>query len=148
MLSVLTWKMRELKIKRLPLDRCFGDFTSSSSVFQSYRVPKKVLIWVWSFCYFSSLLNILYEQQHNKMCRRESPTRQDTNWLAQLQKLARVLKFRLYNLRYYTIYAVKNKDADQTAWMHKTFFLMAWFICSCTTELLLSTNTLHLNIYE
>ena len=38
---------------------------------------------------------ILYEPRHEKMCLRESPTRPDTNWPAQLQRLARVLKFRL-----------------------------------------------------
>ena len=35
------------------------------------------------------------EPHHDKMCLRESPTRADTNWPAQLQRLARVLKFRL-----------------------------------------------------
>ena len=36
-----------------------------------------------------------YEPRHDKTCLRESPTRPDTNWPAQLQRLARVLKFRL-----------------------------------------------------
>ena len=40
-------------------------------------------------------VNISFEPRHEKMCLRESPTRQDTNRLAQSQKLARVLKFRL-----------------------------------------------------
>ena len=35
------------------------------------------------------------EPRHDKTCLRECPTRQDTNRPAQLQKLARVLKFRL-----------------------------------------------------
>ena len=39
-----------------------------------------------------------YEPRHEKMCLRESPTRLDTNRPAQPQKLARVLKFQLYNL--------------------------------------------------
>ena len=38
------------------------------------------------------------EPRHEKMCLWESPTRPDTNWPAQPQKLARVLKFRLSNL--------------------------------------------------
>ena len=38
------------------------------------------------------------EPHHEKMCLRESPTRPDTNRPAQPQKLARVLKFQLYNL--------------------------------------------------
>ena len=36
-----------------------------------------------------------YWPRHDKMCLRESPTRPDTNRPAQLQRLARVLKFRL-----------------------------------------------------
>ena len=39
-----------------------------------------------------------YEPRHENMCLRESPTRQDTNWPAQLQRPARILKFRLYEL--------------------------------------------------
>ena len=37
----------------------------------------------------------LNEPQHNKVSLRKFLTRPDTNWPAQLQKLARVLKFRL-----------------------------------------------------
>ena len=37
----------------------------------------------------------LYEPRHDKMRLWESPTRPDTNRPAQLQRLARVLKFRL-----------------------------------------------------
>ena len=43
-------------------------------------------------------LYILYEPRHEKMCLRESPTRQDTNCPAQLQRQARILKFRIYKL--------------------------------------------------
>ena len=39
------------------------------------------------------ILSISYEPRHYKMCLREFPTRVDTNWPAQPQKLARVLKF-------------------------------------------------------
>ena len=39
-----------------------------------------------------------YEPRHKKTCLWEFPTRSDSNWPAQLQKLARVLKFWLYNL--------------------------------------------------
>ena len=39
------------------------------------------------------------EPRHEKTCLREFPARYDSNWPAQLQKLARVLKFRLQNLR-------------------------------------------------
>ena len=42
---------------------------------------------------------ILYEPCHDKMCLREYPTRQDTNWPAQLQKLAGGLKFWLQKLK-------------------------------------------------
>ena len=38
------------------------------------------------------------EPRHEKMCLRESPTRQDTNWPAQLQRPARILKFQIYKL--------------------------------------------------
>ena len=34
-----------------------------------------------------------FEPRHEKMCLQESPTRQDTNWPAQLQRPARILKF-------------------------------------------------------
>ena len=37
----------------------------------------------------------IIEPRHDKTCLREFPTRPDTNWPAQPQKLARVLKFRL-----------------------------------------------------
>ena len=40
----------------------------------------------------------VYEPRHEKMCLLESPTRQDTNWLAQLQRPVRILKFRIYKL--------------------------------------------------
>ena len=61
----------------------------------------------WIQCYredfclmFVSFLPIyiyiyIYEPWHDKMCLREFPTRPDTNWPAQPQKLVRVLKFRL-----------------------------------------------------
>ena len=39
-----------------------------------------------------------HEPRHEKFCLRESPTRQDTNWPAQLQGPARILKFRIYKL--------------------------------------------------
>ena len=42
--------------------------------------------------------NSLYEPRQDKTCLWELPTRPDTNQPAQPQKLARVLKFRLYNL--------------------------------------------------
>ena len=38
------------------------------------------------------------DPRHEKMCRREFPTRSDSNWPAQLQKLARGLKFWLQKL--------------------------------------------------
>ena len=40
----------------------------------------------------------LYEPRHDKTCLREFSTRPDTNRPAQPQKLARALKFRLWNL--------------------------------------------------
>ena len=40
----------------------------------------------------------IIEPRHEKMCLRESPTRQDKNSPAQLQRPARILKFRIYKL--------------------------------------------------
>ena len=42
--------------------------------------------------------DIEIEPRHKKMCLRESPTRQDTNWPAQLQRSARILKFWIYKV--------------------------------------------------
>ena len=44
--------------------------------------------------------NLLHrnEPRHEKMCLRESPTRQDANWPAQLQRSPKILKFRVYKL--------------------------------------------------
>ena len=76
------------------------------------------------------------------MCLRESPTRQDTNWPAQLQRQARILKFRIYKLD--VSFCLGSK---QQGWMcrlicafvvriwHKTHFLMAWLI-SCSKNAL------------
>ena len=47
-------------------------------------------------CLFCALFPVIvFEPRHDKTCLREFPTRSDSNWHAQLQKLARVLKFRL-----------------------------------------------------
>ena len=46
----------------------------------------------------SNVLLDIYEPRHEKTCLQEFPTRSDSNRPAQPQKLARVLKFRLYNL--------------------------------------------------
>ena len=48
--------------------------------------------------WFNTWLGWICEPCHEKMCLRESPTRQDTNWPAQLQTPARILKFRIYKL--------------------------------------------------
>ena len=48
---------------------------------------------------------------------------------AQLQKLARVLKFVHSNYRDYTVSAANNKGADQTAWLHR-------LICFVMTRLI------------
>ena len=50
----------------------------------------------WSMCFSCICLFILFEPRHEKMCLRESPTRQDTNWPAQLQRPARFLKCWIY----------------------------------------------------
>ena len=54
------------------------------------------------------------EPRHEKTCLREFPTRSGSNWPAQLQKLARVLKFRLYNLEilYYIIREQQRRWSD------------------------------------
>ena len=69
------------------------------------------------------------------MCFRESPTRKDTNWPAQLQRPARILKFRIYKLEVSFCPGSDNKGADQTARLRlccshiaKTGFLMARLI--------------------
>ena len=57
-------------------------------------------------------------------------TRYASNWPAQLQRLARVLKFG-YSKRYYTIQEVNNKGADQTARMRRlicAFVVRMWHI--------------------
>ena len=69
---------------------------------QTGRTPR--LIWV--FAGHTTTLLVLscrglfivhvHEPRHEKMCLRESLTRQDTNWSAQLQRPARILKFRRY----------------------------------------------------
>ena len=46
---------------------------------------------------FTACFDII-EPRRDKMCFRESPTRQDTNRSAQLQRPARILKFRIYKL--------------------------------------------------
>ena len=53
--------------------------------------------------------------RHEKTCLQGFPTRQDSNWPAQLQRQARVLKLGFSKYRYYTIHAENNKGADQTA---------------------------------
>ena len=47
-----------------------------------------------------------------------------SNQLAQLQRLARILKL---HFRYHTLQEENNKDADQTAWMHR---LVCVFVAS------------------
>ena len=61
------------------------------------------LIWVFAGCTLILLVlschsSFIFEPRHEKMCLRESPTRQDTNWPAQLQRPARILKFRIHKL--------------------------------------------------
>ena len=51
------------------------------------------ICFVWEF--LLALADLLLKPRHDKTCLREFPTRPDTNWPAQPQKLARVLKFRL-----------------------------------------------------
>ena len=53
------------------------------------------------FCTHSTLelqTGLSNEPRHEKMCLRESPTRQDTNWPAHLQRPATILKFRIHKL--------------------------------------------------
>ena len=51
-----------------------------------------------------------YEPRQEKPCLREAATRQDSNWPAQLHRIARALNFGLSKYRYYTI----NNGVDQT----------------------------------
>ena len=59
---------------------------------------------------------IIHVPRHEKTYLRESPTRSDSNWPAQLQKLTRVLKFRLYNLEilYYLSSEQQRRWSDCT----------------------------------
>ena len=78
--------------------------------------------------------------RHEKMCLRESPTRQDTNWPAQLERPARILKFRLYKLDVSFCLGSEQQrrwsDWDPRRLIctfvvciwHKTHFLMAWLM--------------------
>ena len=67
--------------------------TSRSGVQHSTTEPPRSPC---SHCVKCELL-IPYEPRREKMCLRESPTRQDTNWPAQLQRPARILKFGYIN---------------------------------------------------
>ena len=62
-----------------------------------YLACTVVCVYKQALSWSGSLINV-YEPCHEKMCLRESQTRQDTNWPAQLQRPARILKFRIYNL--------------------------------------------------
>ena len=82
----------------------------------------------------------IYEPRHEKMCLRESPTRQDTNWPAQLQRPARILKFWIHKLEVSFCLGSEQQRRWSDCWMHrlicafvvciwhKTHFLMAWLI--------------------
>ena len=95
---------------------------------------------VYFTCDHRCFLSKLFEPRHEKTCLREFPTRPDTNRPARPQKLARVSKFRLYNLGILYYLSSENKGADQTARMrrlicafvvrvfNKTHFLMARLI--------------------
>ena len=79
--------------------------------------------------------------RHEKTCLREFPTRSDSNWPAQLQKLARVLKFletrgiilsRQRTTR--ALIRLRGCQADLSLYclhMAKTDFLMAWLMRFC-----------------
>ena len=84
-----------------------------------------------------------YEPRHEKTCLRVFPTRSDSNWPTQLQKLAWGLKIWRQKLEILHYLGSKNKGADQTARMrrlicafvvriwHKTRFFIARPICIC-----------------
>ena len=61
----------------------------------SYYIPLSCFV----YQYFSTqIYTFVFELRHEKMCLRRSPTRLDTNWPAQQQRPARILKFRIYKL--------------------------------------------------
>ena len=60
------------------------------------------------------------------MCLQESPTRLDTNWLAQLQWLARILKFQIYMIKHEILDPMKLSPTCQPT-KQIFFFLMGLF---------------------
>ena len=80
----------------------FVDHTKKVWVLDIQKAARRRLIWVFTghklLCSFSCVTAHFYEPRHDKMCLRESLTRQDINWSAQLQRPARILKFGIYKL--------------------------------------------------
>ena len=72
-----------------------GHFVGFVVLRGSIMIPKMV---VRQAAIFGQYCIHIYEPRLDKMCLWEFPTRQETNRPAQPQKLARVLKFRLWNL--------------------------------------------------
>ena len=74
-----------------------------------------------------------FEPRHDKTCFREFPTKSNSNWPAQLQKLAWSLKFWLQKLE--TLHYLGSDQHPHSLicafvvriW-HKTHFLLAWLI--------------------
>ena len=75
------------------LEQCDLDLHYLLRAVSKLWIISDILIWMY-FCSTSHT----HEPWHDKTCLREFSTRPDRNWPAQPQKLARVLKFRLYNL--------------------------------------------------
>ena len=76
------------------------------------------------------------EPRHYKTCLWKFPTRSDSNWSAQLQKLAWSLKFWLQKLEtLYYLGSEQQRRMRRLIWAfvvpiwHKTHFLMAWLKC-------------------
>ena len=75
-------------------------------------------------------MSLVVEPRYERKCLWEFPTRSDSNWLAQLQKLAWSLKFWLQKLETLHYLGSENKGADQTARMRRlicAFVVRIWY---------------------
>ena len=103
---------------------------------------------VFQMSEFFSLYTVIYEPRHEKTC---LPV--DSTWLAQLQRLASVLKCQLYLVK--VLYYLGSEQqrcwsdcADAQADLHlccshmaKTGILMTWLISKRTWDLIVEANT-------
>ena len=75
------------------------------------------------------VLNVIAEPRHEITCLREFPTRSDSNWPAQLQKLAWSLNFFLQKLEM-LLYLGVGQNADAQADLGLCCWHMTWHVFS------------------